>query len=361
MGPGCQFYFGGTGDDDCVDNGALDPANGLLDPSTLQCVWNGGGGGCGDGIRPAGADAIYHDWAQCYGACDGLAEDSCLASDGCRAIYNDLEACQPDGTCGRVLTYAECVGTAPSGPVRGGDCSILGAEECSRHDDCSAVHAGVPGQFELCQAEPICGAGGMDQVPPPALLRDPQSGKCVDIGGNPCLPAPGTDPNGGVDAPIAFPDWGFCDSPCGALGEADCRASDACRAIYANGCPPNADCYQLEFAACWPTAPSGPIHGTCEGLDAYTCSLHDDCTAEHESDWSGCMDPASCDWTVGQFLACHAEATPPPPPPECATLGESACITRQDCTPLYEGVNCSCSPSGCGCQDWVFDSCEKAQ
>ncbi len=379
LAPGCQFYFGGDddpGDDDCFSSGseAGDSAEypgagiGYLDPATLVCDWSGGGGGCNDSDleqRPDALNPAARDWAQCYGACDGLAEDSCVASDGCRAIYTAAEACGPNGMCSWVESFSRCVGTAPSGPVRGGACELLGAYECSRHDDCSALHVSDPGEFSSCRAEgSTCGAGGPGvPVPPLPPLRNPESGKCESWGWDPCLPSPapgtggGSDPGNGADAPIANPDWAFCDGPCENLDEASCKASDACRAIYANQYPPNVDAWQLVYTECWPTAPSGPVHGSCEDLDAHACSQHDDCVAQHESDWSGCMDYASCDWTVGPFRACADEDLPPPPPPACSTLGETNCIARADCQPLYQGVDCTCTPAGCSCDDWNFETC----
>jgi hypothetical protein len=44
--------------------------------------------------------------------------------------------------------------------------------------------------------------------------------------------------------------------------------------------------------------------------------------------------------------------------PTCGELAEMDCIGRTDCTPIYEGVNCTCTGSACTCQDWVFDACE---
>jgi len=51
-----------------------------------------------------------------------------------------------------------CVGTAPSGPVNGTACAGLDAHECSRHDDCIAVHyyVDVPAwglKFDYCAPE----------------------------------------------------------------------------------------------------------------------------------------------------------------------------------------------------------------
>ncbi len=361
--PGCQIYFGNHGDDDCVNGGAengIAPLVTLLNPESFQCEdpYPHNGGNCkdvGGTPRPRSNSDTSRpgseiDWAQCVSACTGLSENDCLRSDGCRALYNEGGSNCPNGSCD---FYDSCVGTAPSGPVRYGSCDGLNAYDCSLHDDCSVVRQGVGGPFGRCVTEkPSCGpATPVPPPPPPQPRRNPESGKCESQGG-------GGDPCSGVDMPPPQ-DWAVCDGQCSGLNEATCKASDACRAIYANERPPNVDDFHLIYKDCWPTAPSGPVHGgQCQGLDAYRCSLHDDCVAQHDSDWSGCMDPAHCDWTIGHFLSCAAESQPPPPPPACSTLAEPACISRSDCEPLYLGSNCSCSPAGCTCQTWTFDLCQ---
>jgi hypothetical protein len=44
--------------------------------------------------------------------------------------------------------------------------------------------------------------------------------------------------------------------------------------------------------------------------------------------------------------------------PACSELNEMDCIGRTDCAPIYQGVNCSCTTTGCTCQSWTFDSCK---
>jgi hypothetical protein len=349
LAPGCTFYFGG--DDDCTYVADEAPAIGRLDPSTLQCDYSGGGGGgsCSNGSGGPLADDYRGDWGFCSNACTGLAEGECLLGDGCRAVYTEREVFDPTEW---VRVYGGCYPTAPSGPVRGGGCDGLDAQTCSTHDDCAAVHENVPGAFQRCIPEPsIC-------VPTPTvpvqLLRDPSTGRCEPSGGG----GGGGCTGGGATPPPPPPvqhDWGVCGSPCEALDETSCRAADGCRAIFANRFPPNADGIDFVYEACWPTAPSGPVRGGgCAGLDAQECSRHDDCIAEHESDWSGCPDFSNCDFVAGNFDACVDETAPPP---ACNTLGEDACVARADCTPLYAGSNCDCTPAGCTCQTWTFDTC----
>src|SRR5262245_45089890 len=125
--------------------GAVAPAYQLRDPQSGVCQPYGGGYDCHNPCEPcpaAGAAIAQPDWAVCYGSCEALDESTCQATSGCRAVYVGS-------------TFEACWATAPSGPVQGGSCSGLGAQECSRHDDCIAVHAaGSPiGQFQSCAPE----------------------------------------------------------------------------------------------------------------------------------------------------------------------------------------------------------------
>lgn len=364
---GCHLYFGDD-DDDCSDYEAY-PWPGNRNPSSGQCEGGGGGGGggCYD-ILPAEADSegaalydpYYQDWAMCESGCEWLGEAECRAADACRAIYMPTRCEGADCVTNEV--FVACWGTAPSGAIQGGGCVGLDAYECSRHNDCIAVHEVAPddgiGWFSYCGDEVVvCDDGDVDA---PYELRDPESGKCQS-NWDPCLPG-GGEPG----VPIAIPDWGACTSYCTGLDETSCKAADGCRAIYANACPPWADCFSLQYTECWATAPSGPVRGGgCVGLDSYECSRHDDCVAEHDSDWSGCdgMGTEPCPWTVGGFLACNDEAVdppPPPPPPACPEIADEATCIEAACAPLYEGSECTCDPSGCTCAVWTFVACTDA-
>jgi len=196
---------------------------------------------------------------------------------------------------------------------------------------------------------------------PAVGYRDPLNGTCQYYGGgppyDPYCPAGCPCPANGGGAPspgaqIAAPDWAQCDGFCEGLTEGDCKAADSCRAIY--GCTFDASgaCTASTFAGCWGIPPSGPVAGSsCVGLDAEECSRHNDCSAVHQVNAG----------VAGSFLYCTAEGDPPPPPPPpppaCTTLGERDCIGRTDCAPVYEGSDCSCTETGCGCVTWTFLSC----
>jgi len=243
----------------------------------------------------------------------------------------------------------------------------------------------------------------------PELLRNPDTGQCESWDNNyppdyPCDSACGYPcPQPGSDIAVPTPTWGMCDSFCEGFDETTCLDSSGCRGVYADveG--------TRSFVACWPTDMTGPLQGgSCEGRDAFTCSQYEDCSAVHVCNNTGGdqpLDPSECD--VGSFSSCVSEKTgcystsdcgdgqvcnadtlclPPPgcgdstggnqpglidctdqcygfcatdPTPACSILDENTCITRSDCVPYYEGINCTCDDTGaCDCAEWVFDTCD---
>ena len=269
------------------------------------------------------------------------------------------------------------------------------------------------------------GEAPSDPIADPGI-RNPETGLCEYYGGGGggCDPAcgPCADDSYGDRAPL--PSWGYCESYCTGLDELTCQATSGCRAAYLETCgtadAPDAPCdlaTQRIFFECWAVDQSGPIQGSCENLDSWTCSMHDDCVAVHadtcNSAESPLIDPAGC---LGNFLSCQPEVVddggcytdadcaldqycnaaevclpppecqtqpdsngisecgicygwcvsgeppPPPPPPPIACeqlITEAECVARDDCTPIYEGVNCTCDPNTntCTCEDWLFTSC----
>jgi hypothetical protein len=213
-------------------------------------------------------------------------------------------------------------------------CTVFFGDDDDADDDCS-------------QPVPNAGAGDGVALPPgggTGGLRNPTYGDCEFFGCGVGLDD-GTDlpERGGGD----IPDWGVCGSDCEMLDEDNCRLADACRAIYVDRCAGSTEpCVRVEFAACWPTAPSGPVRGSeCVGLDAQACSRHDDCVAVHFTDAGG--KPIT-------FLGCQNEIAPAL---SCGALSENECISRSDCAPIYQGSDCSCTPMGCSCNQQFFVSC----
>ncbi|HUS33422.1 MAG TPA: hypothetical protein VMZ53_33200 [Kofleriaceae bacterium] len=260
---------------------------------------------------------------------------------------------------------------------------------------------------------PPCDYGGIGvDGYPSQSLRDPYSGICQDFGyPYPCDDVCGPCAYGGAEkSDIANqPDWGACYSACEGLGENACIQTAGCFAAYLDD--PAAD-GKRDFYACWQTPPSGPIHGTCTGNDAQQCSRHDDCSAVYadsfsslqfltcvpESSHTTCAgsdcapgyhceehcygDPSTntmdvcqaycvtdltcaavdcapgyeCAEVCDQGSTCHPTCVPTT---ACETLAtETACQNRSDCTPVYIGMNCTCTIYGCSCQDLTYDRCE---
>jgi hypothetical protein len=94
--------------------------------------------------------------------------------------------------------------------------------------------------------------------------------------------------------------------------------------------------------------PSGAVEGGgCVGLDAQTCSEHDDCLSNYIDVPVNSQD--------SQFSSCAAKT----PLPACSTLTtEATCKARTDCEPIYVGTQCTCDPTSCTCQVETFDHCQ---
>jgi hypothetical protein len=155
--------------------------------------------------------------------------------------------------------------------------------------------------------------------PPAQELRDPQSGQCTAFGGG-CGPQPDF-----------LPDWASCGGPCEGLDQPSCEATAGCRAILIDECP-ECDALVLSYAACWGIAPSGPATGECYGLDAQTCSEHEDCEAVHLGVEAPAGDGGFTN-SVGQFEYCQPEQQPAP-----FTCGDLTCAPGQYCGVEYPGI-----------------------
>jgi hypothetical protein len=173
------------------------------------------------------------DWALCYGSCEGLAEATCKTTSGCRAIY--------EGT-----AFHDCWGVAMSGPVQGGNCSTFDVYECSRHDDCIAIHAnGEPiGSFQSCAAESAVGDPGscvgevLCDALPPQCPSGTIAGRRNGCWTGYCIP------------------YAECDQlpACSTLDEADCIGRSDCSPLYhGNNCTctmTGCTCQSWTFDAC---------------------------------------------------------------------------------------------------------------
>ena len=250
-------------------------------------------------------------------------------------------------------------------------------------------------------------------IAPSIGIRNPSTGECEGGGWGGCEDSCGPcayDTAGG--GALAQPDWAKCQSVCTNLTESSCIQQAGCQASY------DLSGATASFAGCFETAPSGPVStGVCAGFDAHECTRHDNCStyynpgsfarcaAETTSSACAAIDcgpgyhcedqckdscgptgdcgpqcGAMCvpDGNVCAGVDCGPGATcvetcidPTPthagqcyaqchPTTACETLTtETACTARTDCTTVYNGDDCTCTPSGgCTCEILTYDHCE---
>ena len=158
--------------------------------------------------------------------------------------------------------------------------------------------------------------------PEPIELRDPSTGVCQAFSG-------GAGGGCGDDQPATerWPDWAFCYRGCEGLDESTCQTTPGCRAAYllpwdAVPCLPGSACPVPApiFRECWGVAQTGPVHGSCDGLDAHQCSQHDDCAAFYLS-----TDPDNYGGRLA-FANCGPENAPPPD-----TCDSARCMPGSHC------------------------------
>ena len=299
----------------CVDYPPTEPVplQEQRDPQTGLCEAFGGGeyGGfsvCDDdqwgGAEAEGAPAWNQGWAVCYQQCEGLDEATCLGTSACRAAYLADDVYQA-----REQSFYECWGTAPSGPIQGGDCAGLDAQECSMHDDCSAVHGvydihGDEGGWTTSIADfQSC----IDEDVMQGCYGDTECGDGFHCNADTeCLPSPSCGGSNGVgDAPCDTACYGFC-VPDENPNPGTCTGDLSC------------------FDTLAPNCPIDTVPGILDGCWSGYCIPVDDCSSVAE----------------------------------CPALSESDCVLRSDCNALYEGVDCTCIGEACTCADWLFESCE---
>lgn len=256
----------------------------------------------------------------------------------------------------------------------------------------------------------VCNYGAADDVAEPAPLHDPYSGQCESVGGYDC---PDTCGPCAYDTAGALPnqDWASCYSQCTGLSESTCLTTSGCQATYGGGLHQGSG-----FDGCYATAPSGPVStGTCDGLDAHECSRHDNCSLFYgtlPNDGTGPFDHCGAEPTANSCSdvdcgtgshcqdqcnasgACNAMCVPDGDvcaavdcgpgymcvetcvdPSQthagqcygtcqvetaCGALpSEAACTARGDCTPVYDGMDCTCTPAaGCTCAVETYDHCQ---
>lgn len=190
------------------------------------------------------------------------------------------------------------------------------------------------------------------EVPPAQSYRDPNTGTCVPgqwgwcSGCEPCAT--------GVDVGGADPDRGLCESNCTGLDQSTCEATAGCYAAFNE--QEGLDGYGFE--GCWQVAPSGPVKGSCEGLDAQQCSRHDNCAIVYtsaddfnkrfaycmnEPDYQGC---AATDCAPGYH--CEEQCYPREGDPTVPSYCQAACVPDGN----------KCAAVDCGPGTTCVETCE---
>jgi hypothetical protein len=411
---GCDLYWHNGGDDVCA-YGALVPSQELRNPQTGDCQPFGGGGcnnACGPCAEPAAG--AMPNWGACYGACEGLAETACLATTGCHAAYF------PNPLADTASNFWSCWEVAPAA-AHEGSCALLDAQGCSERDDCvsnfiSPNNTATTHQFQscseesptLCVTDSQCGADGRCDTttchsrPCPTcptcgqcapddtcygvcVPKDPNSCDTVDCGAGAhcqeqCYPCDTQTPGGCMSQcqPMCIPD-----TTCASV---DCGPGYTCEETCsggANGQP--GTCYpqcvpthndpgsctgNVSCAMPPPACPVGSTAGIANGCYTGYCIPNADCTPHDPGSCYGqvsCLtgQPACPTGTVaGIANGCWTGYCIPQqdcPPAPCESLAtEASCQSRNDCIPVYDGMNCTCYPDHCECESQTYARCESA-
>jgi hypothetical protein len=264
---GCNLYWNGDGDDVVC---ALAPNQELRNPVTGDCEYFNGPGYPCDSV--CGAPCQYEDesigqpqpdWGACTSQCNGLEEAACLTAPGCLAAYYEDDA--PSTT-----SFRGCYITAPSGPVSTGGCATLGAQECSRHDNCAMYYdAGLDalqeGDFTRCAPEPTTNCA----------LVDCETGshcedQCTDPNSCAAMCVPDEDSCAATTCQTGFDCVEVCS---GGACHPSCVPVTACPALTTeSACAARSDCttvYNGTDCTCYPNSGC-----TCEVLTYDHCEAH---------------------------------------------------------------------------------------
>ncbi len=315
---GCDLYFTGDDDPPCA-LADVAPAQLLRDPVTGLCH-GFGSGGCPAECGPCEADIIAEpDWGSCNAGCEAFDSETCLDVPGCRAVF--VSNVEDDGG----FQFHECWSIAPSGPAPG-SCAGLDAQECSRHDNCSAFYTAEDGilTFAECRVEPVQGCFGDDECGGNA--------HCSTSDGE-CLLPPGCEE--GETCP------GVCYGKCVSDG-------DVCSNV---ACGPGTHCE----AQC---LPCDGTNGPCDPFCSPVCVPDTDaCAAVDCAPGFSCVETCQGDPNNPGCGICDATCVPVG---TCESLqAEAECLGRNDCTTVYTGEDCTCYGNGtCDCEVLTYTRCE---
>ncbi len=329
---GCDLYFN---DDDPPCAYAYDVAypEHLRNPQTGECQVSGGGcdSACGPCAKAPEVGAQL-DWGTCFSDCEQLDESACITASGCRAAYTN----SPGGNDGPAA-FRGCWAVAPSGPVQG-SCEGLDAQECSRHDDCSAYYN--EGGFARTSQAPSAEF---------AFCAVEQGG------GQGCY----SDQECGDNAHCSTSD-GDCQLPPGCDGDQACPAVCYGRCVLDNDTCTNVDCGPGSHCEqqCTPCDPSNP-NEACDPGCGPVCVPDQACAKTTCPTGFECIE--KCDDTHPTNPGCGVCTVTCEPinGVTCEGLTDAQCASREDCRAVYQGMDCTCYPNtSCECEILTYERCE---
>lgn len=157
---GCFIIFDGAGDDDkdCPLVEPTAPPQAQRNPDTLRCETFGGPycddrcGVCPEATSPVTAIPPLPSWGVCGDPCEQLGQEACAADPACRVVLD--AGCAIQGNC--LTDFIGCypTDTATDTSI---DCFTADAWQCSRNNECTAMHSAWTCLDEACpQAFALC-------------------------------------------------------------------------------------------------------------------------------------------------------------------------------------------------------------
>ena len=245
-----------------------------------------------------------------------LADADCGSGQRCDTSVCNQPNCPPDSDCGSVCEGV-CVPDAACSAV---DCGMgYHCEETCYPCDTTDGSMCDPECYPACVPDQTC--ANVDCGPGYECAMECSSGTCYPA----CIPTGGGpgDCYGSVTCNSAPPQCPANTTP---------GVTNGC---YTGYCIPVSQCGPSDPGQCYaqvmcniapPACPMGSLPGVVNGC------------------WSGfCIPTGDCEVSA------------------CETLtDETSCESRMDCIPIYNGTDCTCTPSGCTCATETWERCESA-
>jgi hypothetical protein len=216
------------------------------------------------------------------------------------------------------------------------NCAAYDANTCAQFDACSINYVaqiqpddGIQRYFTHCSAE----GGSGDFCYSDAECAPDE--RCT-AGYEECNPAPGCE------------DGQACPAVC--AGHCVPRNGNSCAAV---DCGPGWSCEEQCSAG-----PNGEMVCNPVCVQDASCALIDCVDGYHcvETCTDTPPDPNMPNPGCGQ---CYPTCVPDNQPTSCEEVtDEMACHARGDCTPVYQGEDCTCYPDGCTCNELTFERCQ---